>query len=392
MTLEPIRILLVEDNDGDARLLAEYLREVESLPTTLVRADRFSRAQEYLSDASSPPELILLDLSLPDARGIGTVTRALEAAPETPIIVLTGLDDEEIAVQAVHAGAQDYLVKGRVEPVLLARAIRYALERHRLERERRRALAEEQAARSRAEAAVKARDQVLRVVSHDFDNHLSAIRISAAVLSRVLPDESAFRVARERVDGIADQVEQLRRLRRDLLDSSAIEAGRLSLDPAPLDPGAFLAEAHEQMLPIATEKGVDLVLHPAEEVLPAISADRLRLLQTLGNLVGNAIKFTPAGGCVVVQGSRVEGGICITVDDTGPGVLPEHLPHVFDSFWYQRMDNPNGAGLGLGIARGIVEAHGGRIWMESRVREGSSVKFVLPLAMDPAENNEAAGD
>jgi signal transduction histidine kinase len=374
MKTEPIRILLVEDNDGDARLLAEYLREAEAFPTSLIRADRFERARETL--AASPPDVILLDLSLPDAHGIGTVTQAIEAAPDVPIIVLTGLDDAELAVQAVHAGAQDYLVKGQVDGPLLARSIRYALERHRLEQERRRALAEEQAARTRAEAAVRARDQVLRVVSHDFDNHLAAIRINATVLLRTLPDSPEGNAARDRVAGMADQVEQLRRLRRDLLDVSALEAGRLSMDPAPIDTGALLADAHEQMAPLAAERGIALALECPRN-LPSLNADRMRLLQVLGNLVGNAIKFTPPGGRVTISGETVPDGVLLSVADTGPGIPPEHLPRVFDSFWRQRADSIHGAGLGLGIAKGIVEAHGGRISLESEVGVGSVARVVL---------------
>ncbi len=382
MTIEPIRILLVEDNDGDARLLAEYLREAVSLPTTLIRADRFEQARDRLR--AGPTDLILLDLSLPDAHGIGTVTLATEAAPDIPIIVLTGLDDAELAVRAVHAGAQDYLVKGQVDSALLARSIRYALERHRLDRERRRALAEEQAARERAEAAVRGRDQILRVVSHDFDNHLAAIRINATVLARTIPEGPGSGPMHDRVAGIVDQVDRLRRLRSDLLDASAIEAGRLSMDTAPLDPTVLLADAHDQMMPLAAEKGIDLVVRFSSGLGP-VCADRMRLLQALGNLIGNAIKFTPSGGRVTIECVPEEEGVRLSVADTGPGISRENLPRIFDSFWRQQDENPHGAGLGLGIVRGIIEAHGGRIWMESEPGAGSVARFTIPADGGAAE-------
>ena len=128
---ESIRILLVEDNPGDARLLRETLREAHSLPFHLVHASRLSEALELV--VTEPPDVVLLDLSLPDAHGMETVARMLRAAPEVPIIVLSGLADETVAVQAVQSGAQDYLVKGTVEGGTLARAIRYAIERKRLD-------------------------------------------------------------------------------------------------------------------------------------------------------------------------------------------------------------------------------------------------------------------
>ena len=143
---DPVRILLVEDNPGDARLLQETLRDARSLRFDLVHAGRMSEALERLS--GEMPDVVLLDLSLPDAHGLETVATMLRAAPAVPIIVLTGLSDETVAVQAVQAGAQDYLVKGSVEGGTLARAIRYAMERKRLEAERARLLATA-AARSR---------------------------------------------------------------------------------------------------------------------------------------------------------------------------------------------------------------------------------------------------
>jgi signal transduction histidine kinase len=371
----PIRILLVEDNPGDARLLQEILIEAPSLEADLERVDRLEAAEARLGEFA--PDVVLLDLSLPDAHGMTTVTRALQAAPDVPIIVLTGLDDEELALHAVQSGAQDYLVKGQVDPVLLARAIRYAIERKQLDRERESLLEAEQEARTRAEAAVQARDQVLRVVSHDLGNYLSAIRINATVLVRTLEDPSAVAANRQRAEGIGEQVLQMYRLRQDLLDVASIEAGQLSILREPIDVRDLLESASEHAMPLAAEKGIRL-LSSADPDLPELDADRDRLLQTLGNLLGNAIKFTPAEGEVALHADLTSEGIRISVSDSGPGIAPENLPKVFESFWKVQSGNPHGAGLGLSIARGIVEAHGGRMWVESEVGAGATFYVLIP--------------
>ncbi|HEX8362850.1 MAG TPA: ATP-binding protein [Longimicrobium sp.] len=370
--MEDVRILLVEDNPGDARLLRETLREAEGFPFQLAHAERLGDAASLL--ARSPADVVLLDLSLPDAHGLDTVRRMLEAAPEIPIIVLTGTDDERLALRAVHAGAQDYLAKGRVDGPLLARSIRYAIERKRLERERVHLLRSEQEARATAEAAVQARDEVLRVVSHDLGNYLSAASVNAAVLLRLLPDGENDQL-RQRVAGIRDALVQTQRLRQDLLDVASIEAGRLAVEPEPHDPGVLLTEALELFAPVAAEHEIELV-RPAE--LPLVQADRTRVLQVLGNLIGNAVKFTRAGGRIELRAEPEDAFVRISVADSGSGIPPESLPHVFDRFWKVREGNRHGAGLGLAIARGIVEAHGGEMRVESTLGAGTTFSFTLP--------------
>jgi signal transduction histidine kinase len=372
---EPVRILLVEDNPGDARLLRETLREAHSLSFDLVHASRLADALELV--AAAAPDVVLLDLSLPDAHGRETVGRMLDAAPEVPIIVLTGLADETVAVQAVQSGAQDYLVKGTVEGGTLARAIRYAIERKRLEGERARLLRNEREARAAAEAAVMARDEVLRIVAHDIGNSLSAVKIHARVLERTLPAGQAD--VRTRIGAIRHLTEQMDRLRQDLLDVAAIEAGRLSFEPAELDVGGVADDVLAGVAGMAAEKGMEVHASIGAD-LPAAWADRERIHQVLSNLAGNAIKFTPQGGRVLVSAVVEDGEVRVSVADTGPGIPPEHLPHVFDRFWQARSTRRAGAGLGLAIARGIVEAHGGRIGVESQRGLGTTFWFTLPPA------------
>lgn len=375
MTDAPVRILLVEDNPGDARLLRFTLAEAESLRFDLVHAARLSEALDRV--AEGPPDVVLLDLSLPDAHGMETVTRMLDAAPAVPIIVLTGLTDETVAVQAVQAGAQDYLVKGSVDGGTLARAIRYAMERKRMEMERAGLLRNEQEARAAAEAAVNARDEVLRIVAHDIGNSLSAVKIHAMVLERTLAPGDAE--ARKRTESIRNLTQQMDRLRQDLLDVAAIEAGRLSFEPGETALAEVVDDVLGTVAGMAVEKSLAMESCVSAE-LPAVWADRERLHQVLSNLVGNAVKFTPAHGRIRVSAARDGDDVRVAVEDTGPGIPAEHLDNVFDRFWQARSTRRAGAGLGLAIARGVVEAHGGRITARSEVGRGTTFEFTLPVA------------
>ena len=374
MASAPIRILLVEDNPGDARLLREQLREA-SLHFDLTHVDRLSEARE--SVARDGADIVLLDLSLPDGHGLETVRSMLEAAPEVPIIVLTGLDDETTAVQAVQAGAQDFLVKGQVEGGGLARAIRYARERKWLDLERVRLLASEREARATAEAAVRGRDEVLRVVAHDLGNSMSAVLVTSTLLLRTLPEGAEGEKARRRVENIRSLVEQMQRLRQDLLDVAMLEAGQMTLEKGPSGPGTLIEQSLERYAPVAEERSIELTSSVAPD-LPRVMADESRLLQVVANLLTNALKFTPPGGKIVLGAEPDRDGVRFFVRDTGPGIPPENLPRLFDRFWTTKQGNPFGAGLGLAIAKGIVEAHGGRMWVESTAGEGSVFAFTIP--------------
>jgi signal transduction histidine kinase len=143
--------------------------------------------------------------------------------------------------------------------------------------------------------------------------------------------------------------------------------------------GALVTEAVEMLRPLAASSAIELTLEAAPE-LPHVSADPHRIQQVLSNLIGNAIKFTPRGGRITVSTEPVAGELRVAVSDTGPGIPAEQLPHIFGHFWQGAHTDRRGVGLGLSIAKGIVEAHGGRIWVESIVGEGSRFVFTLPVA------------
>jgi signal transduction histidine kinase/DNA-binding response OmpR family regulator len=238
-----------------------------------------------------------------------------------------------------------------------------------------------------AREATRARDELLGIIAHDLRNPLNNVGMAAAVLRESLADHGLGPELNRYVDVINKAARRADALIGDLLDVTRIDAGRLEVETTPEDPRALLADAVEEMGPQATAKSIALVRH-VEEPLPAtVPADRGRILQVFANLVGNALKFTPAPGTVTLSAAAGPGEIVFSVSDTGPGLPEEHLAHVFDRFWQARQTARLGTGLGLAIAKGIVEAHGGTITVESTPGQGATFRFRLPLA--PA--NAASG-
>jgi signal transduction histidine kinase len=228
--------------------------------------------------------------------------------------------------------------------------------------------------RDEAEAAARAREEVLAVVAHDLRNPLHVVGMTAHLLQEIEPPPEQ----RARLVGVIGRAAaQMNRLVDDLLDAVRIETGRLSLEPAVTSARALLAQVEEAFHAAATERQVRLEIEPPPEEL-YLRADPGRVLQVLGNLVGNALKFTTPAGRVLVRAEWAEERVVFAVTDTGPGIPPEDLARLFDRFWQKRRADRRGVGLGLTIAKGIVDAHGGRIWAESRVGEGSTFAFALP--------------
>jgi signal transduction histidine kinase len=224
-----------------------------------------------------------------------------------------------------------------------------------------------------ARREVNAREEVLRIVSHDLRNPLNTISMSAGLMLEVdVPAEQRMK----QLSLIKRAGERMNRLIQDLLDVAKLEAGRLAVDPRPIEIAPLVTEAAEMLRPIAAEKSIRLDVVAADG-LPRITADSGRVLQVLSNLVGNAVKFTPPDGRVTIRAEPFAGSVRFCVADTGAGIPPEQLPHIFGRFWQADRSDRRGIGLGLAIAKGIVEAHGGRISVESRVGEGTSFYFTL---------------
>ena len=230
-----------------------------------------------------------------------------------------------------------------------------------------------------ANRAIQAREDILRVVSHDLRNPIGAVTSAASVVLESSASELTYGSTQRLLRTIVRAARQASRMIDDLLDLGRIDFGRLAVDLKPEVLGELLTEALELHAPIARERSIQL-LCVAHGPSPTVLVDHGRILQLLGNLLANAIRFTPAEGRIEIAVS-VEGQEArCSVRDTGPGIPPDQLPHVFDRFWQATRGDRGGLGLGLAIVRAIAEAHGGRVWVESELGKGTSVVFTLRLA------------
>jgi PAS domain S-box-containing protein len=228
-----------------------------------------------------------------------------------------------------------------------------------------------------AQRATETREEVLAIVSHDLRSPLSSIKISAKLLETTGEGAAGSARARRSLQSILRAVERMERLIGDLLDFGRMEAGQLVIERRAVDAAALVCDGVELVRPLAEQKRVQLESHPGEHL--DVSCDRDRTLQIISNLLGNAIKFTPANGRVGVRAERAEGEVRFAVFDSGPGISAEQLPHVWERFWRADRTDKAGIGLGLAIAKWLVEAQGGRVWAESRIGVGSTFWFTLPM-------------
>jgi PAS domain S-box-containing protein len=245
-------------------------------------------------------------------------------------------------------------------------------------------LESERLARARAEAAVQARDDFLGIVTHDIRGPLSAVSLGATAIDRLAPVGAEGAALRDAAGRIRRACETMSALVDDLLDVASIDSGNLSLRLELLDVAMLVEEASEMFLPIAAQASITFVREAS--VHRRVRGDRKRIAQVFSNLISNALKFTEAGGTIRVQASSRRGSlgdeVCFSVSDTGCGIPADQLGRVFERFFQGGGRSRAGAGLGLYIARRIVETHGGRVWVESEVGKGTTVFFALPADED----------
>jgi PAS domain S-box-containing protein len=222
---------------------------------------------------------------------------------------------------------------------------------------------------------LRSRDEMISIVSHDLRNPVAAVKMLSRSMLKgdvdVTPETENARLMLQAAD-------QMDTLIRDLLDVSRLDSGNLRLQLELVDPVVLMRDSLRTLAPLAGGRGVELRNEVIGE-MPRVSADVDRVQQVLSNLVGNALKFTEPNGRITISALAGQDEIVIEVTDTGKGIASDQLPHVFERYWQSSRTDKHGAGLGLPIAKGIVEAHGGRIWIESELGSGTTASFTLPV-------------
>ncbi|OAN46668.1 histidine kinase [Paramagnetospirillum marisnigri] len=368
----PIRVLLLEDDPADARLVGQMLRRVKTTPFEVAVVGRLSEAIDSLTRNPDGFDVVLADLSVPDSTGIHTLDRLTAVAPHLPVVVLTGNDDDSVALDAVKRGAQDYLVKGIGDAFILSRVVRYAIERKLGEA----ALRE---ARDKAEQAARAKSVFLAMMGHEIRTPLNGV----LGMARLLQETPLDHRQRSFAETLVSSGELLLGLVNDILDFARLDAEGMGLDTEPFDVIDAIEEVRLVLAARAEEKGLILTTAFAQGIPRVVEGDRLRLRQILFNLVGNAIKFTDHGHVSIQVEPLQPFGLRISVADTGIGIDSAAIPNLFTEFWQGDSGTARrfaGTGLGLAICRRLVELMGGDIDCDSVPGQGSTFRVNLPLA------------
>ena len=358
-----IRILVVDDDEVDCMAAKRALAgspltvkfEVETAGTMATGIDKLKR---------EPFDVALFDLGLPDSSGLDTVKGALSAAGEVPVVVLTGLADDQTGISAINLGATDYLVKGPAIASMLGRTLLYAMERKKVEH--------------RLKEALAAKADLVNMVSHDLRIPLTAIKegidiVASGEAGAVNEEQKEFLALAKR------NVERLTRLITDFLDFEKIDADKQQFNIAENDINELAENVYKMMGPVARQKGLDLRIE-LEEGLPKIGFDYDGITRVVTNLVSNALKFTTEGS-IVIRTRKDESGIEIAVVDTGCGISKNDLDKLFKKYGQiksTKVKDIEGTGLGLAISKLIVEQHKGKIRAESKLGKGTTFYFYLP--------------
>jgi len=360
-----ISILLVEDNSGDRRLINEMLAEASNVIFDVKYAGRLQAAMEYLGQ--NRVDVILLDLGLPDSQGLETLRKTYAQVSEMPIVVLTGLNDEMIGVQAVNEGAQDYLIKGQVDTHLLSRTIRYAIERKQAEERERRLQLQLNLSNRLASLGL-----MVEGIAHEINNPLTSVIGFAQMLTfEDIPENT-----REDVKTIGDNAQRVADIMKNLLTF----AKQQKLERTYINVNDII-EATLKMRAYPLEDSNITVTTQLDPALPSTMADATLMQQAFLNLVINAetaMKLAHGKGSLLIVTELISDTIQISFTDDGPGIAEANLVHLFDPFFSTRGVG-QGTGLGLSVCYGIIAEHNGRINVKSQLGKGSVFAVELPV-------------
>ncbi|MEH1909632.1 MAG: hybrid sensor histidine kinase/response regulator [Nostoc sp.] len=378
-----VKILLIEDNLAYARLLQEFLTQAQFQDFTLVHVKRLGEGLEELTECNY--DVILLDLTLPDSDGLSSLPSLIGQAPSIPIVVLTNTNDEELAIEAVRQGAQDYLIKRQVNPDVLVRSLRYAIERKQLLESLRTVnetlqirVEERTAELLKANELNQFKSEFVSMFSHDIRNPLNTILLAAGLLQNY--DEKLTKEKKlNHLQIIRSSIKNMGQLLDEVSFIGKADSGRLRCQLLSLDLEAFCRQLVEEVRLMANEKHLTLVFASFGQLGEALW-DKSLLRHILCNLLTNAIKYSLPDGVVRFELIGQEKTVIFRIQDWGIGIPKEDQKRLFQPF--QRAQNVGsipGTGLGLAIAKKSAEAHGGEIVVNSQVGVGTTFTVTLPL-------------
>jgi signal transduction histidine kinase len=375
-----LHVLLVEDDESDVYLTRRALAQIVDPAYHVDVAASLSEAAKCLRSATF--DVALLDLGLPESVGIGTLAKFRERCPESlPVIVLTNLNDEQAALATLDKGAQDFLVKNNLQPDMLSRAIRYALQRQQL-------LGQLQAANEllhsknkRLSELYDTAQQFVDNVSHEFRTPLTVIREFTSIV-RDGYDGPVTPKQIEHLDKVLHRSDDLALMVDDMLDISKLEAGLLGVWRRPCCVEEMVKNVTGLLRARATSKKISLAAEYSQD-LPQVYCDEEKAQRVLINLAVNAVKFTPEGGRVIIGATLSDDGseVVVSVTDSGPGICQSNLDVIFERFKQVETNlrsSTKGFGLGLNIAKELVQLNLGQICVESQIGAGSTFSYTLP--------------
>ncbi len=353
---ETYRVLLIENNKADAQLILKALQEADIVQFQTEHVDHLSAGLEKLKQSHFG--IVLLALSLPDSQGLDTFRTLHAKHPAVPTLILSSLENDRMALEAVHLGAQDYLVKKFIHAKMIQRVIRYAIERKKLD---------------------QLKDDFVNTVSHEFRTPLSIVKGALENLEDGVGGNLTKKQEKS-VDMARRNIERLSRLISDLLDLSRLESGRAKMNLQVVDAKTLLEQVVENFRVPAEENKIKLLAEIPKN-LPAICVDLDMLEQVLTNLISNALRFARKQAILRVKEVPSQ-GVQFSVTDDGPGINPEEQKRLFGKF--EQLHRPQGGagykgtGLGLVICKRIIDHHGGKIWVESTAGQGATFSFLVP--------------
>ncbi|PZV19248.1 MAG: hybrid sensor histidine kinase/response regulator [Leptolyngbya sp.] len=375
MDKTPVHILLVEDSPTDADLLRRIFLGFSNEESSLTQVDRLTTAIAQCHENSY--DVVLLDLGLPDCDGIETVTEFRANVPTVPVIVLTMMDDDELALQVMACGAQDYLIKDQITGQLLMRSIRYAIEREQISQQLRNSERSVISALAQQKELNLLKSSFISMSSHEFRTPMTIIRTSVELLQK-FEHELTEQKKNDYFKRIKAAISQITHLLDEVLLLGSSEAGGLSYKPEPLNLEKFCSELLED-LQFSDDNHHSIAMDYQGDYANAVM-DSALLWHILNNLVSNAIKYSPQGGTVRFSLTCQSGNAIFQVQDQGIGIPLKDQTHLFETFYRcSNVGKIQGTGLGLAIAKKCVDLHRGDIQVTSELGKGTVFAVVLPM-------------